>query len=405
MNVRWNRLRFGPALAVAALALLAACGDGGGVTDPIDPPPADTSSGRFPRAVGYLSYYSSRPISEIDGEKLTHLIYAFGRVNTASATAGLMDPARDLAKFEELRALKQRHPHLKLLVAFGGWEIGTTPILAPVAASPTGRATFAASAIQVFLRGYGGLFDGIDIDWEYPRAAEKEHYTAFIAELRKQLNEESARTGRRYLLTSATPAASSTLTNGYDLPAVHPLLDWFNVMTYDFHTGDPSRTVNFNAPLFAPVGDPTPGFTGNYTVTVYTQRGVPREKVVLGVPFYGRTFVGVPNVNNGLYQKATGVQVGEWKQDGAISYRLLKLRGFLAGEGFTRHWQNEAKVPFLFNPTTGVWITYDDEQSVRAKGEFARQNGLGGVMVWELAQDAADNSLLNALVAGLRGTT
>jgi chitinase len=115
------------------------------------------------------------------------------------------------------------------------------------------------------------------------------------------------------------------------------------------------------------------------------------------VPFYGRAFGGVAETNQGLYQPHSG----RVKNGGESTYRALAARN--VGESSTRHWDEEARSPWLYDPATRVMTTYDDPESIRIKARYVRDKGLGGVMFWELSQDDARSSLLGAIHAGLDG--
>jgi chitinase len=189
---------------------------------------------------------------------------------------------------------------------------------------------------------------------------------------------------------------------------IHQYLDWINLETYAYATAS-SPVTNLNSPLYDPSADAAPGGTrrshanADTAVRGYLALGVPASKLVLGAPFYGRGWQGVPNVNNGLYQPDTGaatdgkVPKNTW-QDGAIFYRdLLK---YYVGV-YPRYWQDEANVPWLYSSTAKIMITYEDPQSLGIKADYVRGSGLGGVMIWHLSADDAQHSLLNALHARL----
>jgi chitinase len=171
-------------------------------------------------------------------------------------------------------------------------------------------------------------------------------------------------------------------------------VDWFNVMTYDFHSG--SKIAHFNAPLYTASGDPTPSYTVDSTVQRYIAARVPRAKIVVGVPFYGRVYGGVGPANDGLFQPAPGPVPDEWRS--GTDYRSI-VRRDPESLGFRRVMHPEARVPFLFNAMTGTWITYDDTESVAEKAAYVRSHGLGGVMAWEIGGD--DGTLVAAIHKGL----
>jgi chitinase len=351
-------------------------------------------------------------IAELPGDRLTHIIYSFARitedgkfalgdpcldVGACNTTAGAPLPSTDGGNFAELGRLKARYPNLKLMIAVGGWT--GSGRFSDVALTEDSRRAFVESAMDVVIRRSPGLFDGIDVDWEYPvggglptNAARPEDYqncTLLLQALRKALDAEGERSGRQYLLSIATIAGPSAPRH-FDLVNVARIVDWFNVMTYDFHSG--SKIAHFNAPLYTATGDPTPGYTVDSTVQRYLAAGVPRSKIVVGLPFYGRVYGGVGATNDGLFQPAPGPVPDEWRT--GTDYRAIVRRN-VESLGFRRIMHPEARVPFLFNPTTGTWITYDDSASVAEKAAYARAQGLGGVMAWEIGGD--DGTLIRAI--------
>lgn len=376
-----------------------------------------------PRVVGYLASWGVRSkgtrIPDLPADRLTHVLYAFVRVGPDLRVA-LADPCLDVGRcarvgddgatdslggnFAQLLALKQRHPHLRILPSVGGW--GGSARFSDAALTEASRRAFAASAVDLVARRWPGLFDGFDVDWEFPvsggmagnveRPADRENFVLLLAELRRQLDAQSARDGRRYELAIAASAGPRGIAN-LELARIAPLLDFITVMTYDYHAG--SRVAHLNAPLFAAAGDPTPALSVDASIRAYLAGGVPAHKLLVGVPFYGRAYGGVASANAGLYQPSTGLPVG-WRE-GEGDYRTL-ARSRVGSPHFQRHWSAEAQVPWLFNPASGTWITYDDSQSVAAKADYVRTRRLGGLAIWELGGD--DGTLMRALSAGLRGT-
>ena len=369
-----------------------------------------------PRTVAYLASWGARSkgtrIAELPGDRLTHIIYAFAVIDSTGAMA-LADACLDAGQcatgaspasggnFAQLRLLKERHPHLKVLVALGGWTRSGN--FSDAALTPESRRRFAESGIALFMRRWPGLFDGFDIDWEFPvfgglkenvtRPEDRGNFTLMLAELRRQLDAEGTRDGRRYLLTAAT-AAGARLVGNLELDRITPLLDWFNVMTYDYHSG--SAMAHFNAPLHAAANDPTPTYNVDSTVALYRRGGVPPQKIVVGVPFYGRSYGGVHGGHGGLFQTAT-LPPPEWRT--GLDYRQLAAKS-LATQGFQRYWHPEAQVPWLHNDSLGVFITYDDAESIGVKADYVRRNGLGGIMIWEIGGD--DGTLLEVIHQRLR---
>jgi chitinase len=339
---------------------------------------------------------------------LTHVNYAFARVSDqgecilgdeyADTQFLYHDDPPDQApagNFRQFQLLKEKYPHLKTLISVGGWSWSDQ--FSDAALTADSRATFARSCVA-FMTQYG--FDGIDIDWEYPtggglvpgagRPEDTANFTLMLAELRAQLDAQGAQDGVHYLLTIAAPTGPGNYA-GIQLGQIHPYLDWINVMAYDFH-GSWDATTNFNAPLYGTAADP--GSNTDAAMTAYLAAGIPAEKLVVGVPFYGHGWQGVADHNHGLYQPASGPT-----EPDSFSYRDL-VTNYL--DRYPRYWQDEAQVPWLYSAEDQIMISYDDPESLAIKAAYVKERGFGGVMFWELSQDTADHALLQALTDTLR---
>jgi chitinase len=383
------------------------------------------------RVVGYLASWGVRSkgtrIAELPARDLTHIFYAFAKIDKDGrvalgdacidagecAAAGRDSSQRPAVRFDAdmmgpggnfgtLQRLKARNPHLKLLISVGGWT--GSGKFSDAALSDASRRKFAESAIELFIRRWPRLFDGIDIDWEFPvaggmkgnveRPVDRENFTLLLAELRRQLDAQAARDNRDYELTIAASARPREIAN-LELRRIEPLLDFINVMTYDYNSG-PGRT-NFNAPLYAATGDPTPDMNVDVSMRAFMNGGVPPHKLLVGIPFYGRGYGQVANVNRGLFQQGTGTPPG-WKPGDGDWNVLAQTR--LKNPRYVRHWEPRARVPWLYDSTSGTWVSYDDPESVAAKAAYVRERGLGGVIIWELGGD--DGSLMRAITGSLR---
>lgn len=369
------------------------------------------------RVVGYLASWGVRSkgtrIAELPAKDLTHIFYAFGKIgDDLRVTFG--DPCIDIGvcqsgapvnaggNFAELQRLKQLNPHLRLVVSIGGWT--GSGKFSDAALTEQSRRIFTESAIDVFIRQRPGLFDGIDIDWEFPvaggmkgnveRPVDKENFTLLLAELRRQLDAQGANDHRHYELAIAASAGPRGFAN-IEITRITPLLDFINVMTYDYYSG--ASTTGFNSPLYAAKGDPAPVYNVDATMRRFLDAGVPANKLLVGIPFYGRGYGGVPNVNGGLFQP-TNTRPPNWRdRDGDWSV-LSQTR--LKDPRYVRRWEPDARVPWLYDSTSGTWVSYDDPQSVGEKARYVRERGLGGVVIWELGGD--DGSLMRAIAARSR---
>lgn len=341
---------------------------------------------------GWAAYSGYTP-SDIPAANLTHIIYAFANIDSSYRIA-VGDPDVDPGNFSELRALKSKYPNLKTLISVGGWEWSGR--FSDMASTSARRAAFADSA-AAFLKKYG--LDGVDIDWEYPvgggkagnsaRAADKTNFTLLLQALRQRLDAQGRQDGKRYELTIAGGADTGYADN-VQLSAIAGYLDFATVMTYDMH-GAYDRYTDLNAPLY-----PTPGYSpqevwsADQAVKTWTANGFPKNKLLMGVPFYGHLYSGVTGGGNGLYRRYAGMKT--------VSYDQI-VSGYLGHAGYTRYYGAAGKTPWLFNGST--FITYEDPASLAAKASYISSQGLAGAGIWELSE-SADGTLLNALKSNLK---
>jgi chitinase len=250
-----------------------------------------------------------------------------------------------------------------------------------------------------------GVFDGIDIDWEWPgsegnpgniiRPQDKQNFTRLLAEFRKQLHKYGKTTGKDYLLTAFLPASAEKIDAGFEVSDIFGPLSFATVQGYDFH-GTWEANTNHQSNLYTSPSDPSsPRYSDDAVVNAYLSRGAPPKEIVVGVPFYSRGWTGVAPANHGLYQPAAGAAPGTWEA-GVDDYKVVKQR---LGSGFTRYEDAQAGAAWLFDGTT-FW-TFDDPPIMAAKAGYVSRNRLGGVMFWELSGDTPDGELISALAGGL----
>jgi len=334
-------------------------------------------------------------------DKLTTINYAFF-VPFPDGTIGGRDSTGDqmyLGGPRERTLIGQAHRQdVSVLLSLGGWsESDNFPV---VASSPSLRAAFAHSCVETILR-YG--FDGIDVDWEYPGYAEhkgtpddKQNFTLLLAVLKDSLKVLADKTRRSYQLTAALPAGGEHVRD-IDVEKVAKILDRLNLMTYDFH-GTWDSMANHNSPLYPSAGaDPTRCVDASFKLYCDTL-GVPASKINIGVPFYGKAFAGCAGLNT----PHTGADTTLFSKSGASYYDIAAAFG-----NFTRFWDEKAKVPYLMSSASQIFVSYDDEESVRAKGEYVVDHGVHGVIIWEITGDSLPDGttpLLDALVTALHAT-
>lgn len=239
--------------------------------------------------------------------------------------------------------------------------------------------------------------DGVDIDWEYPnqrgdnnvfRPEDKQNYTLMFKEIREELDKLSKKTGKVYELTTAVGASSRYIDNT-EMGKASEYLDYVNLMTYDFYTsGD---LAGHHSNLYPPENY-SKDRSAHKTCNIFMEAGVPAEKLVLGLPFYGRSWIMKSADKHGINMPVEGRARG-----GGYSHIKDSL---VNQKGFVRYWDEKAKAPYLFNEETNQLIVYDDEESVKLKCEYVIDNNLGGVMFWQYASDPKEY-LLNTIHVNL----
>ena len=328
---------------------------------------------------------------QVDAKYLTRINYAFANIKDGRMVLGAPTDAQN---FAQLTALRTANPRLTVLVSAGGWLWSQN--FSDMALTAQTRRVFEDSVME-FLAQYD--LDGLDIDWEYPglpgaghpyRAEDKQNFTALLKELRSRFDAESKRTGRRLYLTIAMGAGDDVLAHT-EMRKVARYVDTVNLMTYDYYEAGSDPTTGHHAPLFADPEDPKKA-SSDATAREYEKAGVPAEKMLLGVPFYGRAFGDVEDKNHGLFQPGKTV-AGFNGQYSAIAANLL-------GQGYTRYWDDAAKAPYLYNAEKHIFVTYEDPESLAAKCKYVREHKLGGVMFWEYFGDP-EEKLLETIDKGL----
>ncbi|MFE7564243.1 glycoside hydrolase family 18 protein [Kitasatospora sp. NPDC057500] len=406
--------------------------------------------------VGYFTSWgadsSAKRVQETgQAGRLTVINYAFGNVSAegtcfesnepgqgdawndyqrafsaAESVDGVADAPEQALKghFNQVRKLKAQNPQLKVVISLGGWS--WSKYFSDAAATEEARQKFVSSCIDLYMKGdvpqlagspeggagvAAGVFDGIDVDWEYPggggdagnvvRPEDGRNFTLLMDEFRKQLDELAAERAEgakgkkkkpdHYLLTAAV-AANETVADRLELPELAESVDWLNLMTYDLHgPWEGKGPTNHHSPLYSDPTDPDARQrSSDKAVDHYAQRGLPSQQTVLGTPFYGHGWTGVPaGSRNGLYQKATGTVPD-------LTYKELN-----ALPGSTTYVDRDHAASWKYDGNT--FYSFDSAEVLTEKARYARWNDLAGVMVWSLDGDDAQGSAMAALDKGLRG--
>lgn len=315
---------------------------------------------------------------QVDPKKLTRINYAFANIQNGQMVLGAPTDAQNFAL---LTAMRNVNPELTVLVSVGGWLWSTN--FSDMALTRESREVFEDSVMR-FLAQYD--LDGLDIDWEYPgmpgaghpfRPQDKQDFTALVKELRQRFDARTRQTRRRLYLTVAMGASDDVLANS-EMNKVQRYVDTVNLMTYDYYEPGSESITGNHSPLFADPADPK-AISSDETVRAFEKAGVPEEKILLGVPFYGHVWGQVAEQNHGLFQPGKPVP-GAYAPFGAIDSNQI-------GPGFTRYWDSAANVPYLYNAEKQTFISYEDPESLKAKCKYVRDHKLGGVMFWEYSSD------------------
>ncbi|MFE3556445.1 glycosyl hydrolase family 18 protein [Streptomyces sp. NPDC059193] len=354
------------------------------------------------------NYHVKNLVTSGSASKITHINYAFGNVQNGQCTIGdayadydkaytadqSVDGVADTwdqplrGNFNQLRKLKKAYPHIKILWSFGGWTwSGGFP---QAAANP---AAFAQSCYNLVEDPrWADVFDGIDLDWEYPNACGLSCDTSGPAAFKNLMQATRARFGANNLVTAAITADASSggKIDAADYGGAAQYVDFYNVMTYDFFGAWAAQGPTApHSPLTSYTGIPQAGFNSADAIAKLKAKGVAGSKLNLGIGFYGRGWTGVTQAAPG--GTATGPAPGTYEQ-GIEDYKVLKnscpATGTIAGTAYAKCGSN--------------WWSYDTPATIASKMTWAKQQGLKGAFFWEFSGDTSNGELANAIHTGLQ---
>lgn len=333
--------------------------------------------------IGYVETGKLPLLRDEDMKCLDVVNLAFGVVKNHAV---IWDPQGHM---DLLKHTKKVNPRLKLVLSVGGWGCGG---FSEAAATGEGRDTLARTAVAL-VEQY--QLDGLDIDWEYPCISisgiasskeDKENFTLLLKRLRRELDTVTD----RYCTLSIAAGADTYFIRCTQMKEVSGILDYVMLMTYDLRGGFSLQTGH-HTNLYTGSGDLSMAST-DYAVRLFEQAGVPAEKLVIGAAFYSRSWKGVPDRDHGFMQMAE--TIGDY---GPV-YSVLEEH-YVNKNGYERHWDDEAKAPYLFNGSE--FISYEDESSIRWKLNYVKEQNLAGIMFWEYSQDAS-HTLVPMMAKALR---
>nr|CAI5856018.1 unnamed protein product [Callosobruchus analis] len=323
---------------------------------------------------------------DIDSNLCTHIVYGFAVLDYSNLVIKAHDSWADFDNQFYKRVVGYKSKGVKVSIAIGGWNDSQGDKYSRLVNNPSARKRFIDNMLK-FLEKYN--FDGLDLDWEYPKcwqvdckkgpASDKSAFAALVKELKQAFRPKG------YLLSSAVSPSKTVIDAGYDVPALAENLDWVAVMTYDFH-GQWDKKTGHVAPLFYHPEDDVAFFNSNFSINYWISEGVPRRKIVMGMPLYGQSFRLENETNNGLNAPAPGP--GE-----AGPY--TRAAGFLAYYEICDNIKNKgwtvvqdplgAMGPYAYKGNQ--WVSFDDKNMIRKKSEYIRSMDIGGGMIWALDLD------------------
>jgi chitinase len=342
--------------------------------------------------------------------------------------------------FNQLKELKAKYPNLKILLSLGGWTY--SKYFSDVAASSASRQKFVSSCVGMFINGnipasggYGGagtaagIFDGFDIDWEYPAssgghvgnhysAADTANYTALLGEFRSELNTAGSANGKTYYLSAALPSGQDKISK-IQTSQIGQYLTFGDVMSYDMYGAwNATGPTDEQDPLYANPNSPeTKVAPGNETYSIDgamkawtagdSQYGItggfPASKLTVGVPFYYRGWTGVPaGSNHGLYQTATGASAGQTLSGNVPGVAMYKEITGIVGNSADTFWDPITRSAYFYDGTN--FYGGESAQSIQARADYVHCNGYGGFMMFSLYDLDPAATLFNDAVGDLNGS-
>ncbi|MFI1174289.1 glycoside hydrolase family 18 protein [Streptomyces melanogenes] len=398
------------AACTTALGVTLLAGTGSATASP-EPAAARAPLAAGSKVVGYFTdwgvYQRNYHVKNIEtsgsAAKLTHINYAFGNVtggkcaigdayadyqktyDAASSVDGTADKWDQpvAGSFNQLRELKKKHPGLKVLWSFGGWTWSGG--FGEAAKNPAAFANSCYSLVED--PRWADVFDGIDIDWEYPNACGLSCDTSGRAAFKNVMAALRAKFGSSNLVTAAITADASAggKIEKADYAGAAQYVDWYNPMTYDFFGAWAAQGPTApHSPLTSYSGIPTQGFNTDAAIQKLKGLGIPANKLLLGIGFYGRGWTGVTQKAPG--GTATGPASGTYEQ-GIDDYKVLKTKcpanGTVAGTAYAYCGNN--------------WWSYDTPSTIAGKMTYKNNQGLGGTFFWELSGDTSNGELIKSI--------
>ena len=344
--------------------------------------------------------------------KLTHIIYAFAKPNTETNTCDLQDSLADIGanlenrtklsgNFAKLLKLKQKFPHIKILLSIGGGadskdiskiiQNGYIKKFAESCISLLDQYEFnfinskTGTKDKIIFK-YPKLFDGLDLNWEWTKnivpEQEAKAYGEMIWLFRKSLDKREKTNKSKQLLT-ATVQPNNKIFNALRIKVLVPYVDWFNIMTYNFSVTK-GQSIGFNSPIYNSLSV----YSINNVINYLINSNIPTKKIVLGIPLYGQVFDQTTGKIGSSFKKT--------KISRPLSYNKINDL-YLHDKECEYTWNSSSAVPSLYCPKYKIFISYDNERSIKEKIQYIKENRLRGLFLWKLGNDDENNSLINSI--------
>lgn len=360
-----------------------------------------------PKVVGYYTSWAQfrdgmgKFVPEdIDGDLLTHAIYAFAKIGAGGNVLPLehndLSTAKTPGMYQRFNKLKSTYPHLKTLISIGGENLKGAAFIDVL--SDNVKRRYLARQLVEYAKEHN--FDGVDIDWEYEKKSAKQgSKCSLLVDFLGEINQIAKKMGYSDFLVTVVVGLRTIGGTESCIANVADNSDWLNVIGYDFHGAWDSYT-DANAPLYADNFKHSTYYI-DHLIKKYLKEGISPEKLVLGVPAYGRSYGNVLRLKESVRPRNSsngpGAKGKYTKQDGILSFYEVDAR--LRDKTFVRGWDEVSSTPYAHSVLDKEWVSFEDAMSAALKAKYVKKMGLGGVMLWALPLDDFKNGypLLSAI--------
>jgi GH18 family chitinase len=338
-------------------------------------------------------------VNDVNPFLCTHIIYSFAVLDNKTLTLKPSDECTDIDNkfYAQITGLKKKNPKLKVLIGLGGWVDSEGDKYSRLVSNLTTRSNFIDHVIKFIIK---NSFDGLDLSWEFPKCwqsncgagphSDQINFAKFIRELRIALNKQS----RPLLLTAAVSANKEIIDSAYEITSLTFNLDFINLMAYDYYTSN-TPFASHHSPLYPhPISKDFNyiRLNANYSTNYWMKKGIPSHKIILGIPFYGRSFKLVnPDINDiGAPINGSGNEGLLTREKGFLSYYEICTN--IANKGWAKRvdaylygGSQLLTGPYAYD--NDQWVGYDDRHHITQKAKFIKELNLGGAMIWAIDLD------------------